>query len=235
MSGNDRDEEKENTGIGSDSELTDTVDAIAESGSAAEDLHSRLKQLEQRLEDKNKEYNDLHDRYLRMAADFDNYKKRVSKEKADIIAYGNEELIKALLNVLDNLERALEHSESAEQDGPIIEGVKLVYKHFLSCLERFGVQPVEANKGQEFDPRYHQAIERVETKDLTPGIILSEMLKGYTLKDRLLRPALVVVSKEHRETTTEGASSDKSEEKKKSDGGPGGLLDITDEDLDDKF
>ena len=235
MSGNDRDEEKENTGIENDSELVDTVETNAESGSAAEDLHSRLKQLEQRLEDKNKEYNDLHDRYLRMAADFDNYKKRVSKEKADIIAYGNEVLIKALLNVLDNLERALEHSGSAEQDGPIVEGVKLVYKHFLSCLERFGVQPIEANKGQEFDPRYHQAIERVETKDLTPGIILSEMLKGYTLKDRLLRPALVVVSKEHRETTTEGASPDKSEEKKKSDGGPGELLDITDEDFDDKF
>jgi molecular chaperone GrpE len=234
MSGNDRDEEKENTDIENDSEFVDTIETNAESESTAEDLYSRVKQLEQSLEEKNKECNDLHDRYLRMAADFDNYKKRVSKEKADIIAYGNEELIKALLNVLDNLERALEHSGSAEQDGPIVEGVKLVYKHFLSCLERFGVQPIEANKGQEFDPRYHQAIERVETKDVTPGIILSEMLKGYTLKDRLLRPALVVVSKEHREAFAEGASTDK-EEKKKSDSGSGELLDITDEDLDDNY
>jgi molecular chaperone GrpE len=145
----------------------------------------------------------------------------MSKEKADIIAYANEELIKALLNVLDNLERALEHSESSEDPVPIVEGVKLVYKHFLSCLEKFGVQPVDASKGQEFDPRCHQAIERVESSDITPGIILSEMLKGYTLKDRLLRPALVVVSKEQK-----GAS-----EGKKVEGNSDENLDLIDEDV----
>lgn len=140
-------------------------------------------------------YDELYQKHLRLAADFENYKKRLAKEKADIIAYGNEELIKALLNVLDNLERALEHAESQEDPKPLLEGVKLVHKQFLSCLEKFGVQFIDATRGQEFDPRLHQAIERIESPDLTPGLIISEMLKGYMLKDRLLRPALVVVSK----------------------------------------
>lgn len=195
MSDNDREEEKESGDLKNNAEsLEDREDANL----PEENLYTAIKSLEQEIEERKKEYNELHERYLRVAADFDNYRKRVSKEKADIIAYANEELIKALLNVLDNLERALDHSESNEDAGPIVEGVKLVYKHFLSCLEKFGVQPVDASKGQEFDPRYHQAIERVESSDITPGIILSEMLKGYTLKDRLLRPALVVVSKEQK-------------------------------------
>lgn len=142
-----------------------------------------------------KDYQELYQKYLRLAADFENYKKRLAKEKADVIAYGNEELIKALLNVLDNLERALDHADTKEDPKPLIEGVKLVHKQFLSCLEKFGVQYVDASPGQNFDPRLHQAIERVESPDFTPGLIISEMLRGYMLKDRLLRPALVVVSK----------------------------------------
>ncbi len=142
-----------------------------------------------------KDYRDLYQKYIRLAADFENYKKRLAKEKADVISYGNEELIKALLNVIDNLERALDHVNDDEDPKPLIEGVKLVHKQFLSCLEKFGVQFVDAAPGEEFDPRLHQAIERVESPDFTPGLIISEMLRGYTLKDRLLRPALVVVSK----------------------------------------
>jgi molecular chaperone GrpE len=142
-----------------------------------------------------KDYEELYQKYLRLAADFENYKKRLAKEKADVIAFGNEELIKALLNVLDNLERAINHADETEDPKPLIEGVKLVYKQFLSCLEKFGVQFIDASPGQTFDPRLHQAIERVESHDYTPGMIISEMLPGYRLNDRLIRPALVVVSK----------------------------------------
>jgi len=142
-----------------------------------------------------KDYQDLYQKYVRLAADFENYKKRLAKEKADVISYGNEELIKALLNVIDNLERALGHTKTEDDPNPLIEGVRLVHKQFLSCLEKFGVQFVDAQPGEDFDPRIHQAIERVESPDFTPGLIISEMLRGYMLKDRLLRPALVVVSK----------------------------------------
>lgn len=145
-------------------------------------------------DDSEKESEDLQQKYLRLAADFENYKKRISKEKADVLAYGNEEIIKALLNILDNFERALEHSES-EESTALFEGVQLVHKQFVSCLEKFDVTKVDAEKGTQFDPRFHQAIERVESEELSSGLILSQMLPGYMLKDRLLRPALVVVSK----------------------------------------
>ena len=167
-----------------------------------------------------KDYQNLYQKYIRLAADFENYKKRLAKEKADVVAYGNEELIKALLNVIDNLERALGHADEEKDPKALIEGVKLVHKQFLSCLEKFGVKFVDAAPGQEFDPRMHQAIERVESPDFTPGLIISEMLRGYTLKERLLRPALVVVSK--------GSSSAAGEaEQNQSGNGSGGAGDMS--------
>ncbi|NIP30857.1 MAG: nucleotide exchange factor GrpE, partial [Candidatus Dadabacteria bacterium] len=160
-----------------------------------EDPNEKLKALQQNLDEKNSSYNDLYERYLRIAADFDNYKKRMSKEKTDLVTYGNEELIKALLNVIDNLERALEHSDTEGSADSIIKGVDLVYRQFLSCLEKFGLSKIEAAKGTKFDPNYHQAVEHVETDDITPGLIVNEMIKGYLLKERLLRPSMVAVSK----------------------------------------
>ena len=175
-----------------------------------------------------KSYKELYQRYLRLAADFENYKKRLAKEKADIITYGNEELIKALLNVLDNLERALSHSEGPEADTKaVLEGVRLVHKQFLSLLDKFGVEPVPAERGLEFDPRVHQAIERVDSADVESGRIISEMLRGYMLKDRLLRPALVSVSKGGGESRDSDSSADKN------NGGDGGnssgIFDLTEE------
>ncbi|HML94319.1 MAG TPA: nucleotide exchange factor GrpE [Thermodesulfobacteriota bacterium] len=191
-----------------------------ETNEGAEDVRAEVG------DDKN--YKELYQRYIRLAADFENYKKRLAKEKADIITYGNEELIKALLNVLDNLERALSHGEGPEKDTKaVLEGVRLVHKQFLSLLEKFGVEPVPAERGLEFDPRVHQAIERVDSADVESGRIISEMLRGYTLKDRLLRPALVSVSKGGGEPRDNGSPADKN------NGGDGGnssgIFDLTDE------
>lgn len=140
-------------------------------------------------------YDQLYDKYLRLLADFDNYKKRVLKEKADIIAYGNEEIIKELLAVVDNLERALQHSDLEDKNSPLLEGIRLVHRQFLASLEKFGAKPIDTKVGDVFDPRIHQAIEQVESSDLTPGLVLSEIVRGYMIKDKLLRPALVAVSK----------------------------------------
>lgn len=189
--------------------------------------------------DYKKEYEDLHERYIRLAADFDNYKKRTAKEKSDISVYGNEELIKSILDVVDNLERALEHADSNEDSGSLIEGVKLVHSQLLNCLQRFGLEKISADKGTEFDPRYHQAFERVETDELSSGLILSEMVKGYKLKDRLLRPAVVSVSAEpvpqNRSSGTETNSSGTGEEEADSEQSRyeqenEGYIDLTDED-----
>lgn len=188
-----------------------------------ENQSSELKVLQDEIESKNKEYDDLYNKYLMVVADFDNYRKRMAKEKADIAIYGNEELIKELLPVLDNLERALEHSESAEEVGPIIEGIRLVHKQFLGALEKFGVKPISASRGEKFDPKLHQAIEHIESNEMAPGLIISEMLRGYMLRDRLLRPSLVVVSKERDEYTV---GSDRYE---KGNSGSEEILDLVDE------
>jgi molecular chaperone GrpE len=191
MSGKDQ-ESKEIFSFG----IIESDDRAKEETPSQENQSSELKVLQDEIESKSKEYKDLYNKYLILVADFDNYKKRVAKEKADIAIYGNEELIKELLHVLDNLERALEHSESTEETGPLVDGIKLVHKQFLTSLEKFGVRPVSAAGGEKFDPKLHQAIERVESDEITPGLILSEMLRGYVLRDRLIRPSLVAVSKE---------------------------------------
>jgi molecular chaperone GrpE len=166
-----------------------------ESGLPDEQLKNKISSLEQMLEEKNNSYNDLYERYLRIAADFDNFKKRMTKEKTDLVSYGNEELIKALLNVIDNLERALDHQSTEGNTKSLIVGVDLVYKQFLSILEKFGLERINAEKGSKFDPNYHQAVEHIETDDITPGSVINEMIKGYLLKERLLRPSMVAVSK----------------------------------------
>jgi len=148
-----------------------------------------------------------YDRLLRTSADFENYKKRVAKEKSDLIRYGNNELIKELLPVIDNLERALEHaSGEGEQEG-IAGGVEMTLQQFLGILQRFGVTPI-ATEGQPFDPTRHEAVMEQVTGKHDPGHVVSELERGYLLNDRLVRPAKVVVAKAH-EDAEEDAESEK--------------------------
>ena len=141
-----------------------------------------------------------HDRYLRSAAEFENYKKRMDRERSDSIRYANEELIKQLLPVVDNLERALAHAEEIEAEEAMIEGVSMVHKQFVDALEKFGVTRVEAME-KPFDPNYHEAMMQVETNEHPPNTVVMEMAKGYMLHDRLIRPAIVGVSKAAGEST----------------------------------
>jgi molecular chaperone GrpE len=135
-----------------------------------------------------------YDRFLRVSADLENYKKRVSKEKADLIRYGNEELIKELLPVIDNLERALEHTASEGAQEGIADGVKMTLQQFLGILERFGVTPIVA-EGEPFDPTKHEAVMEQATDNCDPGHVVAELQKGYLFNDRLVRPAKVAVAK----------------------------------------
>jgi molecular chaperone GrpE len=146
-----------------------------------------------------------YDHLLRVSADFENYKKRMAKEKADLIRYGNDELIKELLPVIDNLERALEHASSEGAQEGIVGGVEMTLQQFLEILQRFGVTPVAA-EGEPFNPTKHEAVMEQATGDYDPGHVVAELQKGYLLNDRLVRPAKVVVAKAH-----EGAESDKEE------------------------
>ena len=140
---------------------------------------------------------ELNDKYLRLAAEFDNYRRRTLKERQDLLNYGTENLIKELLSTVDNLERALGHASNQEQEGTegekLKEGVELTYRSLLQALEVAGLRVIEA-EGQTFDPKVHEALRQVPSGEHEPGTVLEVYQKGYLLKDRLLRPSLVAVS-----------------------------------------
>lgn len=153
-----------------------------------------IDELKKTLSEKEEIVKSLHDKMLYIQADFENFKKIKNKEKQDVLKFGNEVLIKDLLPVVDNLERALEHASKTNDFKSIHDGVKIVLNEFLKVLEKAGVQPVEA-LGQKFDPNFHEAFFQEERKDVEPEIIVSEHLKGYVLNGRLIRPSLVSISK----------------------------------------
>ncbi len=134
---------------------------------------------------------DLQDRLLRTAADFENYKKRAKKEMDEAATRGRESLLKEVLPVVDNLERAISH---APKDDPIAAGVRLVEKQLLGALEKFGITRFSAT-GQPFDPSLHEAIQQVETADFPPGTVAQEFASGYMQNGKLLRAAMVAVAK----------------------------------------
>jgi molecular chaperone GrpE len=154
---------------------------------------ARVKELEEALSAKGLEAANNWDKYLRERADLENYRKRVQKEKEEILRYGNESLISEVLPSLDNLERAIDHASDAESSA-VIEGVKLTVTMLLSTLKKFGVTPVEAGPGTPFNPAFHQAMSQVESADQEPNTIVSVFQKGYLLNDRLLRPTMVTVA-----------------------------------------
>jgi molecular chaperone GrpE len=151
---------------------------------------------EERVASLEVERDELKDKMLRIAAEFENWKKRSRKEQTDAVAQARESVIKEMLEVVDNLERAttMQAGGNGAVDGAaILKGVNLVLRLFQQKLERHEVKPFEA-KGQPFDPRLHEAISRVESADVPSGSVAVELQKGYKVGDRLLRPALVSVS-----------------------------------------
>lgn len=140
------------------------------------------------------ELSETQERVLRTAADAENFKKRLQREKEEQTRYANESFMRELLPVIDNLERALEHSEADADQGGLLEGLNMTLKGFLDTLTRFGCTPVEA-AGKPFDPNFHEAVSQEESADHEPNTVLRELQKGYMLKERLLRPAMVLVSK----------------------------------------
>jgi molecular chaperone GrpE len=140
------------------------------------------------------ERDEMKDRMLRVAADFENWKKRARKEQTDAVASARESVLRDVLEVVDNLERAAGAQANGLVDGAaVMKGVSLVLRLFQQKLERYEVRPFEV-AGQPFDPRVHEAVSRVESADVPSGAIAAELQKGYRVGERLLRPALVSVS-----------------------------------------
>lgn len=144
-------------------------------------------------EEAKKEAESLKDKYLRLSAEFDNYRKRTMKEKADLILNGSEKSISSILPVVDDLERAIKNMETASEIAPIKEGIDLIYNKFLSILGQNGVKVIET-KEQALDTDYHEAIAVIPAPDESlKGKILDCVQTGYTLNDRVMRHAKVVV------------------------------------------
>jgi molecular chaperone GrpE len=140
------------------------------------------------------------DKYLRLAAEFENYKRRAQREQSDSIRFGNESLLKELLPIIDNLERAIQCAKDTGTNGPLLEGIELTHKQFLETVSKLGVRQIYS-KGNPFDPAVHQAVAQVESESVEPNTVVEEFQKGYFLHDRILRPAMVTVAKEKSDLT----------------------------------
>jgi molecular chaperone GrpE len=136
----------------------------------------------------------LRDQLLRTAADFDNFRKRTRRELDDAQRRGQQGVVKDLLPVFDNLERAATHAETAQETKSVSDGLRMVLKQFVDTLEKMGIRRVQT-VGSPFDPTVHEAIQHIESKEHPAGVVLAEVQGGYAMGDQLVRAALVVVSK----------------------------------------
>lgn len=151
---------------------------------------------------------EMNDKYLRLYADFDNYKKRVQKDKEDLVRYGNESLLYELLTVFDNLDMALQHSTNSNITEGIVTGVEITLRELYRVGEKFGLTPISA-LNKPFDPSLHHAMSQLERDDVEDKTVVEEFRKGYMLGDKVLRPSLVAVSKKaFKETAAESDTSD---------------------------
>ena len=137
---------------------------------------------------------DEHEKVLRATADLENFKKRAQKERDELQRFGNEKILKDLLPVVDNFDRALEHSRAGGDIASLEKGVTMIRKLFEDALGKHGVKAFDS-KGKPFDPNLHEAMQHVETDEMPPNHVANELLRGFMLNDRLVRPALVMVSK----------------------------------------
>jgi molecular chaperone GrpE len=150
--------------------------------------HTREKEQEKENED------DAYDRLVRLTADYDNFRKRTQKEKAELVRYGNENLLRDFLPILDNFERAVEHAKKSTDVESVRTGVELILSQLKTTLDRFGLT-TQPSVGEVFDPLVHEAVNHIPSPDHPANTVMEEHQKAYFLSGRLLRPALVTVSK----------------------------------------
>ncbi len=180
----------------------------AEEPSEPADLAKENERLRSEIEKKAQEAKENHDKYVRLYAEFENYKKRIVKDQAEFSKFANERLIRDILPVIDNLERAVEHAKEPSMEKEIstgtkgepqalkglIDGIELTIKQFKDVLGNLGVKEVKS-VGEPFDPARHEAVTHIETDKYDDNIIINEFQKGYMLNNRILRPAMVTVAK----------------------------------------
>ena len=169
-----------------------TADLGAGDIETSEETDLDLENVKELLVAKDQEARDNWDRFVRERSDLENYRKRVNREKEELLNYGNKSLIEEILPVVDNMERALAHSTD-EDHTAVVEGIRMTHGMLVAALKKFGVTVIEA-VGTPFDSAFHQAMAQVPSDEYPPNTVVEEYQKGYLLKERLLRPAMVTIS-----------------------------------------
>jgi len=146
------------------------------------------------LKEKAAKTDEYFDKLLRLQADFENFKKRLEREKVDFIRYANEGLIIRLLNILDDFERAIESAKNSNDSKTLFQGIEMIRRHFQEALEERGLNKIDP-KGEPFDPEKHEAVMHIETDEYPEHTVVEVLRKGYGLNGKILRPAVVKVSK----------------------------------------
>jgi len=197
--------------------LREAAAAVAETATqeqteAAEEGEAAPAEAETTPEDPALELQQTQDRLLRLQADFENFRRRALKERTEAHQYGHQNLVKDLLSTVDNLDRAIDHaqkSEGGDLDG-LLQGVELVRRDLLAALAKNGVTPIKA-VGEAFDPALHEAVAQAPDDSVAPNTVTEELQKGYLLRDRLVRPARVIVSRAADEGNTDTANTQEGE------------------------
>lgn len=165
-----------------------------EMDAAIEEAVQAVDKREKKSEGGDSKDGDLYERLIRVTADYENFRKRTQKEKSDLVLYGNENLLREVLPILDNFERALEHVQKSEEVESIRTGVELIFSQLKTTLERAGLK-TQASLGETFDPLIHEAVNHLPSQEFPANVVMEEHQKAYFLHQRLLRPSMVTVSK----------------------------------------
>ena len=186
----------------------ENLDALSQEAISTTEEAGLISELQQALSAKAEEVTALNDKYLRLAAEFDNYKRLIQRDQRDQVRFGNEPLLKELLPVVDNLERAIKSSREGGNSDVLIQGVELTLKQLTGALAKFHVTPIET-VGQPFNPATHHSVTSVASKKVPEHHVVDEFQRGYLLHDRILRAAMVSVStgKGNGKTETDDTSS----------------------------
>ncbi len=168
--------------------------AVGESEAGRTGETDMAEDLQVKLEDAEKRAAENYDKYIRTVAELDNYRKRAAREKADAIQYGNENLLRDILPLVDGMDRALEHASSSEDFEAFRKGLKMLQEQLLCCLQKHGVEMIDT-AGKDFDPHVHEAMMQMASAGHQDSQVVSEFERGYLLNGRLLRPAKVCVCK----------------------------------------
>ena len=179
------DKASEETGDDQDAPEEEKADGQPEGSEAPEEKADSVKTAEQQKKEDD-------EKYMRLMAEFQNYKKRVAKEKQDIQSFANEKIITELLEVLDNFERSLEHSSDADEN--YVKGMEMIFQQLKTAMEKAGLKEIQA-LGEDFDPAVHNAVMQEESDELESGKVSKVLQKGYKLNDKVIRAAMVAVAK----------------------------------------